>query len=136
MISDLLKIYKEWQNQEKLALNNLWEEHNRVFTQQNGKPMFHGTPSSWFKKFIRKYDLPEITFHQLRHTNATLLIGQGVDVRTVANRLGHARTSTTTDIYAHALKRPDKEAAEKLENLFKKKELSEEKIAGHFIERH
>ena len=123
MVVNLLKEYKSWQEQEKLALDNLWEEHNRIFTQHNGKPMFYGTPSSWFKKFIKKHNLPKITFHQLRHTNATLLIGQGVDVRTVSNRLGHARTSTTTDIYTHALKRPDREAAEKLENLFNKKEL-------------
>ncbi len=55
-----------------------------------------------------------------RHTNASILIGQGVDVQTVSKRLGHARTSTTTDIYSHALRRPDKEAAEKLDKLFNK----------------
>jgi len=57
---------------------------------------------------------------------ATLLIGKGADTKTVSVRLGHARTSTTTDIYAHALKKPDVEAANKLENLFKKKDNSEE----------
>ena len=105
--------------------------------------MFPDTPSKWFHKFIKrhnakimnderiskedkpKYLLPEVNFHGLRHTNATLLIGQGVDVTTVSSRLGHSRTSTTTDIYAHALKKPDIEAANKLENMFKKKNNSE-----------
>jgi integrase len=100
LVVNLLKEYKTWQDAEKLALDNIWEEHNRVFTQQNGKPMFHSTPSHWFKKFIKRNNLSEITFHQLRHTNATLLIDQGVDVRTVANRLGHAQTSTTINIYS------------------------------------
>ena len=96
----ILREYKVWQNQEKLSMSEAWQGHNRVFAQDNGKPIFHGTPSYWFKKFIRKHNLPEITFHQLRHTNATLLIGQGVDVKTVASRLGHAWKSTTTDIYS------------------------------------
>ena len=49
---------------------------------------------------------------------ATLMIAEGVDVCTVSKRLGHANTSTTLNIYAHALKSRDKEAAEKLDNIF------------------
>ncbi|MBU3101907.1 MULTISPECIES: tyrosine-type recombinase/integrase [Clostridium] len=58
----------------------------------------------------------------LRHTYATILISQNVDVSTVSKRLGHARTSTTMDIYSHSLQRSDSAAAYKLENLFNKKE--------------
>ena len=61
--------------------------------------------------------MPHITFHGLRHTHATLLIAQGLDVRTVSNRLGHAQTSTTLNIYAHAFARMDREASDKLDNL-------------------
>jgi integrase len=53
-------------------------------------------------------------FHQLRHFSATELIGHGVDVRTVAGRLGHADPSVTLRVYAHALERRDREAAELL----------------------
>ena len=52
--------------------------------------------------------------HGLRHTNASLLIAQGVDVRTVASLLGHAQASTTLDIYAHASDKNKREAQEKL----------------------
>ncbi len=48
--------------------------------------------------------------HGLRHTNASLLIAQGVDVRTVASLLGHAQASTTLDIYAHAFDKNKREA--------------------------
>lgn len=120
IVLGLLREHKLQQTRERLLMGERWQDHDRVFAQANGKPIFPGTPSAWFAKFLKKYDLPELTFHQLRHTNATLLIAQGVDVKTVSNRLGHARTSTTMDIYSHALQRPDKEAAEKLDALFTK----------------
>ena len=53
-------------------------------------------------------------FHELRHFSATELIGRGVDVRTVAGRLGHADPSVTLRVYAHALEQRDREAAELL----------------------
>lgn len=125
LIIDILKEYKIWQNEEKLKCGDLWskewEKNPRLFVQWNGKPIFPDTITKWFQSFRNKNNLPDLTVHGLRHTNATLLIGQGVDVRTISNRLGHARTSTTTDIYSHALKRPDKEVAEKLDKLFNKK---------------
>jgi len=147
-VISLLKQYKLWQNGQKSKLDDqLWIENNRLFTQWNGKPIFPDTPSKWFSKFIKnhnkkitndknipkeekeKYLLPEINFHGLRHTNATLLIGQGVDIKTVSSRLGHARTSTTADIYSHSLKKTDKEAADKLENLFNQKKSDSKKQA-------
>jgi len=65
--------------------------------------------------------LPDIPLHGLRHTSATLLISQNVDVKTVSNRLGHAQTSTTMDIYSHALKKMDEQAAVVLDDLLGKK---------------
>lgn len=136
---NLLREYKVWQNGEKAKLGDLWnEDYNNIFTSHNGKPMFPSTISKWFNKFIKchneailndatipkeakeKYLLDNVNFHGLRHTSATILINQGVDVTTVSKRLGHARPSTTTDIYSHSLKKADTEAANKLENLFNK----------------
>jgi integrase len=85
------------------------------------------TPYHTFMDIIHKYNdtvedkslkLPEIPFHGLRHTCATVLISENVDVRTVSARLGHAHTSTTVNIYAHSLKESDRKAADKLDNLF------------------
>ncbi len=55
------------------------------------------------------------------HTSATLLISQNVDVKTVSNRLGHAQTSTTMNIYAHSLKKMDEKAADTLEQLIQRR---------------
>jgi integrase len=132
--------YKLWQNGEKAKLGNLWDDEcDRIFTTRTGTPMFPSTPSTWFNKFIKnhnekimkdvsigkedkdKYLLDAVNFHGLRHTSASLLIGEGTDIVTVSKRLGHSKTSTTTDIYAHKLQKTDVEAADKLENLFSKK---------------
>ncbi|MEQ8197201.1 MAG: site-specific integrase [Clostridiaceae bacterium] len=140
----MLREYKVWQNAEKAKLDNLWiGDCNNIFTNKEGNPIFPNTISRWFLQFLRKhnesikndsnikdedkpkYILEEVNFHGLRHTSATLLIKQGVDVTTVSKRLGHAKTSTTTDIYAHSLKKADSEAANKLENLFNKSEENE-----------
>ena len=120
LVMDILKQYKVWQNEERLKCGDLWEDHNRLFTKWDGKPIFPTTPSTWFLGFRRKHNLPDVKFHGLRHTNASLLIAQGVDVQTVATRQGHTKATTTTSIYSHFLKRPDQEVADKLQNLFKK----------------
>jgi integrase len=116
-IIKLLKEYQRKQLEQRLRCGDKWISTSRLFTQWNGKPMHPDTVTDWFRKFIIKKKLPYITFHGLRHTHATLLIAQGLDVRTVSNRLGHAQTSTTLNIYAHSFARMDKEASEKLDNL-------------------
>ncbi len=60
----------------------------------------------------------------LRHTNASLLIAQGTNLKTVSARLGHTNISTTLDIYTHALRKADMGAAAQLDGLFQKKETS------------
>ena len=73
-----------------------------------------------FTKILKKYNLPkELTVHSLRHTNASLLISQNVDIRTVANLLGHAQPSTTLNIYAHAFDSTKKAASERLKKVLK-----------------
>jgi integrase len=55
----------------------------------------------------------------LRHTNASLLIAQNVDIRTVANLLGHAQPSTTLNIYVHSFDSTKRAACERLKNMLK-----------------
>lgn len=126
-VMELLKSYKLEQNKYRLSIGSQWIGENFLFIQWNGKQMDLSTPYHTFKKIIRNYNqtvteeskkLPDIPLHGLRHTSATLLISQNIDVRTVSSRLGHAQTSTTMNIYAHSLKKMDEVAADTLENLF------------------
>ena len=78
--------------------------------------------TDFLRKFSKKYDLPHIHPHAFRHTQASILISEGVDVVTVAKRLGHKQVTTTENIYAHALAKADAEANEVVASvLFKKK---------------
>lgn len=67
--------------------------------------------SHWWRGFADSHGFQGVKFHELRHTQATLLLAQGVDVKTVQNRLGHANASITLDWYAHALPENDHAAA-------------------------
>ena len=75
-----------------------------------GKPIRPSDVSEWLSANRGSLGLPEwCTFHTLRHTHATFLLYSGVDIRTVQERLGHARAATTQDAYAHVL--PGRDAA-------------------------
>ena len=90
-------------------------EDDFLFRQPNGLPMTPTTFTFRFKKIVRKHGLPDaLNVHSLRHSNASLLISQNVDVRTVASLLGHSQASTTLDIYSHAFDKSKKAAGEKL----------------------
>ena len=77
--------------------------------------MSPSTPLNRLKRLLDRLGLRQVSLHSLRHTSATLLIQQGVNVRTVSSRLGHSQTSTTMNIYAHQLQSADAAAAEALE---------------------
>jgi len=114
-IITLLQEYKLHQNREVERLANLWNPSNRLFTTWDGKPMNPDTVTDWFAKFIKRNNLPHVTFHGLRHTNVSLLIADGVDVRTIASRVGHANPTTTLNLYSHMLRKSDQIAADSLE---------------------
>jgi integrase len=109
-----LKAYRREQRKQRLRLGDKWIDNDYIFKAWNGAPIRPDSLSAWFRKFVKGQDLPDVSIHSLRHTNATLMIMGGVPVRTVADRLGHAKASTTHDIYAHAIKSVDEKAAEVL----------------------
>ncbi len=74
-------------------------------------PLKPDTLTAGFARSVRRVGA-RLRFHDLRHMSASLLIGAGTDVLTVASRLGHADPSTTLRIYAHAFEARDRQAAE------------------------
>jgi len=78
---------------------------------------YPATYTRMWKNFIKKTDLKYITLHDLRHTNGSILASKGVDIVTIAKRLGHL-PATASAYYLHAVSEEDKKASEKLDNLF------------------
>lgn len=116
-IISLLEEYKLWYEEQKSLYGELWTNSNRLFVQSDGKPMHHSSISKWFVKYVATIGLPVINFHGLRHTNASLLVAQNVDIAVVSARLGHAQISTTLDFYVHPLLSHNRKAGYALENL-------------------
>lgn len=114
----VLTEYKAWYEEYREILGDKWEDSNRLFISEYGNNIYPGTINMWMKKVCKYAGLEERTVHSLRHTNITMQIAAGVPIVTVAGRAGHARTSTTTDIYSHFLKTADRSAAQKLEEIF------------------
>jgi integrase len=82
---------------------------------EKGKPYSRSNK----QKVVRKRYIG-LKFHELRHTQATLLIANGVDIKTVQSRLGHSRASMTLDFYAHAQEKQDRAATTLFSELLKK----------------
>lgn len=75
-------------------------------------PWFPGSVSRSFKRLCAREGIDDVRLHDLRHFVATQLLSAGVDVRTVAGRLGHRNAATTLNVYAHFLEQSDRVAAD------------------------
>ncbi len=90
---------------------------NLVFINGIGTQIYFKRFYKDFKRVLRNAELPEIRFHDLRHTAATLMISNGIPVLIVSKILGHSQPSVTMNVYAHASVEMQSEAAKLMENL-------------------
>lgn len=117
----LLRQYKAWQNEERLRLGEYFDYQGFVFSQDNGKPMHPDSVTSWLSKFSKRHGLPHVNPHAFRHTMASLLCFNHVDIVSISKRLGHSKVSTTTDIYSHVIAEADQQNADILADIFLRK---------------
>ena len=112
-----LRVHRTRQLEERLAAGEGWSEAGFVFTTPIGTPIGTHSLHRMFKAMLRKAGLPDIRYHDLRHTAATLLLAQGVDPRTIMETLGHSQISLTLNTYAHVLPTLQHEAAAKMDKI-------------------
>ena len=86
-----------------------------IFTTSKGKPNSPRNLLRHFKKVIKQTDLPDIRFHDLLHTHATLLLVAGVHPKVVQERLGHSQIALRLDTYSHVIPSLQTEAADQFE---------------------
>lgn len=123
---DLLKEYSAWQTELQRANGDKWQNTGYVFTQDNGAPMNPDSITGWLNEFSKRHDLPHINPHGFRHSMASILIKNHTDIVTVSKRLGHAKVSTTTDIYSHIIAEADADASDCLADVI----LRRKKVSG------
>jgi len=99
-----LKAHRKRQLEQRVRLAGLYEDCGLIFSSENGTPLNpENLVKRSFKPLLKRAGLPEIRFHDLRHTCATLLLGRGVHPKIVQELLGHATIAMTLDTYSHYL---------------------------------
>jgi integrase len=111
---EALRAHRAAQREERIAAGPLWEDHDLVFAQPNGRPIERKSDWRAWKTLLREAGVREIRLHDGRHTAATLLLAEGVHPRVVMEVLGHAQMRTTTDTYSHVLPALGRDAADRM----------------------
>lgn len=110
---DALKRHRTRQAEEKLKAGSVYQDGHLVFATERGTPI---NPSNLrnrsFAPLLKKAGLPPVTFHDLRHTTASLLFSKNVHAKFVQELLGHASVAITLDTYSHMLPGMGGEAAD------------------------
>ena len=103
------------QAEEKLKHDGVWQVHSLVFTTLVGTPLNrHNVFSRSFKPLLRDAGLPDIPFHGLRHSFATLMLAGGEHPKVVQEMMGHSGIRVTMDFYSHVLPDMQREAVDRL----------------------
>ncbi len=94
-----------------------FEDHDLVICAENGKRVFPSNLFKAFKKDVKNSGVPEITFHEMRHTHATMLIQKNINAKIISERLGHSKIGITLDTYSHVLPSMQQEVAQKIDEM-------------------
>lgn len=107
-------------------IGSLWQDYDLIFPSSIGTPLDPSNLYHSFKQLLKKAGLPNIRFHDLRHTAATLMLQQGTHPKIVQERLGHSDIIMTLNTYSHVLPVMQDEVAEKLDELLTPINVSDE----------
>jgi integrase len=114
---DALRSHLRRQLEEIDRVGSLWRENGLIFASETGEPLDRRSVTNHrFKPLLKRGGLPQVRFHDLRHTCATLLLSKNVNPKIVSEMLGHATIAITLDTYSHVLPNMQSEAAKALED--------------------
>src|SRR6266571_6317108 len=109
----------EHQQEEKARAGELWQDHGYVFCKSDGSHLNPGHDVyEQFKIVLKKAGLPDVRFHDLRHSTATLLLSKGVHPKVVQEILGHSAINITMDTYSHVLPNIQRDAMGRMDDFF------------------
>ncbi len=122
MTTEALRRHRAAQSEQRLALGDAWsrDPEDLVFPLADGRPWPPDSFSSAFKELVARCGMPTLRLHDLRHTHATQLLRQGINVKVVSERIGHSTTAFTMDTYAHVLPGMQEDAAARVDEALRK----------------
>ncbi len=113
-----ISAWKKAQAEKKLKSGKAWADPDAVFTNDLGERVSINRPTKLWKQFTKESGIRHLPLYSLRHTNCSLLISSNeLSVREVSSQMGHAQTSTTLNIYAHAFEKSNERATNALLNV-------------------
>ena len=112
-----LRSHRKRQLEERVRSAGLWENHDLVFCQKDGRPIRRRNLEREFYKLLRRAGLPKITFHGLRHTCASLMLLNNTSAKVVSEMLGHADVAFTLKVYSHVLPGMQRNAADGMDEM-------------------
>ncbi len=118
-VMQLLRIHKDKQLEQMQNVGELWENSGLVFTDEVGHHLAISTLYNHFKAVVTNIGMPNIRFHDLRHSYAVASIRSGDDIKTIQSNLGHATAAFTLDVYGHATDQMKQASAERMEQYIK-----------------
>lgn len=113
-----LRAHRARQSQERLLAGSRWQDWGLVFASTIGTPLDPRNLTDRYKALLAQAGLPNIRFHDMRHSCASLLIAQGVPLEIVSRILGHSQISLTMNTYVHLLPQAQQQAADAMDRLF------------------
>lgn len=114
-VLNILRAVKHQQAEWRLKCGECWKDTGLVFTDETGGNVNDRTVYNNFKKIVESISLPEVRFHDLRHTYATLALQNGIDPKTVSTTLGHATVAFTLDKYGHVSEAMMQDSADRMQ---------------------
>ncbi|WP_246946149.1 site-specific integrase [Bacillus pinisoli] len=115
----VLKAHKLRVSKVKLSHGPNYQDYDLVACTQSGTPFNPANVRRNLKRIIKAANLPDIRFHDLRHTHATILLSNGINVKVISERLGHSNIKVTLDTYSHVLPSMQEEVVLKLDEIIK-----------------
>lgn len=114
-VLEMFRLQQIAQADKKLRAGSLWEDNGLVFTNETGGYLSYRTVYDCFKRVVSKIGIPDVRFHDLRHSYAVAAIQSGDDIKTVQENLGHATAAFTLDVYGHVTTQMKKASASRME---------------------
>lgn len=115
---EALRVHRARQLEDRLLAGSRWQDTGLVFTSTIGTPLDASNVVHRFHRLLKAANLPQVRFHDLRHSCASFLLAQGVPMRMIMETLGHSQISLTANLYTHVAPAMREDVADRMDALF------------------